>query len=35
MDAMASKIKEHKEEAAEVIIDARRLPLELQWKSAE
>lgn len=29
---MTSKIKEHKAEAAEVIIDTRRLPLELQWK---
>ena len=26
------KMLEHKAEAAEVIIDTRRLPLELQWK---
>lgn len=29
---MTNKAKEHKAEAAEVIIDTRRLPLELQWK---
>lgn len=32
MDAMTSRMQERKAEAAEFLIDTRRLPIELRWK---
>lgn len=32
VDAMTSRMQERKAEAAEFLIDTRRLPIELRWK---